>query len=530
PVFHDKTIGFFTTLYCGAFGVIALVAGRKWRIPGARFARILFAVAVVVCVAPSFLPVGWSQSASPLPLRSPEKFAVAMTFALALVAGLAFDRFRAVEFRARWTLVVTGVLASVAVAAALFPHDAGRLAVTIVGSTAHLVDTPPDPASMAARLLAPAFAEAGLLWVLTLFALDRLPRRGRREAAVALALLCLVPLAANRRIARTIRTEQLVSPSAFARFLQREDPAGKYRTLSESYYRGESRVGLEQWSTRPEGEEDTESWVLARHALMDRGTVFNFDFDVGDFARVTSLRRISFIAARQSTSASFFGSLALRWGIRYRDQDPVPGYRKFRRCGPNDWDVLPGALTDIRLAEAWREAPRPLDAASTVLSLAAGEIVIETGRTARGRARPGKVRVLEREPEKISIASDAPDPTWLFVLRGFWPYRTVLLDGRAADVVPAQLAFSAVAVPAGRHRIEWREELPGFAVSRWGPVFFVLLAGGLILRDARRRGSGSRRRSSGPELALRAPGILGSPDRSRQRRSRRLRPRACRVF
>ncbi len=487
PVFHNKLSGFFTTLYCGAFGVIALVASRKWRAPGARFARILFAAAVVVCVAPSFLPIGWSRLASPLPLRFPEKFAVAMTFALALVAGLAFDRFRSVGFRARWTYVIAGVLASVALAASLFPHDAGRLAVTIVGSSAaQLTDAPKDPVSVAARELAPAFAEAGLLWVLTLVALDRLPRPGRREAVVALALLCLVPLAANRRIARTIRTEGLVSKTPFARFLHRVDPAGEYRTLGEPNYRGAPKVAVEQWATL---EEDLESWALYSHVLMGRGTVFNIDFDVGDLARFTSLRRISFIAGRQPTSASFFGNLALRWGIRSRSQEPIPGYRRFRSCGPFDWDVLPGALTDIRLAEAWREAPRPIDAASTVLGLRPGEIVVETGRTAIGRARPGKVQVLEREPEKLSIASDAPDPTWLFVLRGFWPYRTVLLDGRPADVVPAQLAFSAVAVPAGRHRIEWREELPGFAVSRWGPVFFVLLAGGLILRDARRRAS-----------------------------------------
>ena len=485
PVFHNKLSGFFTTLYCGAFGVIALVAGRRWRAQGARFARILFAAAIVVCVAPSFLPVGWSRFASPLPLRFPEKFAVALAFALALVAGLAFDRFRAVGFRARWTFVIAGVLASVALAATLFPHDAGRLAVAIVGSSAaQLTDAPKDPVSAAARQLAPAFAEAGLLWVLTLVALDRLARPGRREAAIAIALLCFVPLAANRRIARTIRTEGLVSKTPFARFLHRVDPDGQYRTLSEPNYRAASKVAGDQWATL---EEDLESWALYSHVLTGRGTVFNFDFDVGDFARVASLRKISILAAGQPGGASFFGNLSLRWGIRFRDQDPVPGYRKFRRFGLYDWDVLPGALTDIRLAEAWREAPRPIDAASTVLALAPGEIVVETGRTARGRSRPGRVHVLEREPEKLSIATEVPDPTWLFVLRGFWPYRTVLVDGRPAEVVPAQLGFSAVAVPAGRHTVEWRELVPGGNVSRWGPVLFVLFSAALLARERKRK-------------------------------------------
>jgi hypothetical protein len=48
--------------------------------------------------------------------------------------------------------------------------------------------------------------------------------------------------------------------------------------------------------------------------------------------------------------------------------------------------------------------------------------------------------------------------------------------------VPAQLAFSAVPVPAGRHRIDWQEEVPGFDVSRWGPALFAALAIALSVR------------------------------------------------
>ncbi|HEY3124632.1 MAG TPA: hypothetical protein VGK70_11300, partial [Thermoanaerobaculia bacterium] len=55
PVFQARTIGFFTTLYSGAFCVIALTS-RRWRAPGSRFARILFSVALLLSVAPNFLP------------------------------------------------------------------------------------------------------------------------------------------------------------------------------------------------------------------------------------------------------------------------------------------------------------------------------------------------------------------------------------------------------------------------------------------------------------------------------------------
>jgi hypothetical protein len=32
-----------------------------------------------------------------------------------------------------------------------------------------------------------------------------------------------------------------------------------------------------------------------------------------------------------------------------------------------------------------------------------------------------------------------------------------------------------VPVPAGRHRMEWREGYPGLVLSRWGPVAGLLL-------------------------------------------------------
>jgi uncharacterized membrane protein YfhO len=57
----------------------------------------------------------------------------------------------------------------------------------------------------------------------------------------------------------------------------------------------------------------------------------------------------------------------------------------------------------------------------------------------------------------------------------------VEVDGRAADVFPAQIAFAAVRVPAGDHRIEWREKAPGLEISAWGPLVSALLLAGASL-------------------------------------------------
>lgn len=481
---QSRTVGYFTTLYAGAFSVVALVASRRARAAGSRFALVFFLSGVVLSVVPGFLPASWAGERSPLPLRYPEKFAVAFVLSLAILAGLAFDRLRSSPTVPRWPLLLAGLIAAMAAAAALFPDRAGALAVALVGRPgAGIPQTPADSAAAAGAQLPATLAEAGLLWVATCIALDLLRRPGPSGLRVSVVLLSLVPVAANRRIARTVPTEQISSPSAFGRFLRRADPADAYRTLGEPYYLGVSETGMRQWSTRPH--EDMETWSLYRHALMGRGTVFNIDFDLGDLARLDTLRRISSLAVRRPAGASFFGSFALKWGIRFCDQEPMPGYRVFRENSVHAWDELPGALPEVRLVESWTEEPGPVEAARTILGLEPGEVVIESGRTARGRARGGTVRMIEREPAGFVLETDSPDTTWLFVLRGYFPHRTIRVDREPIEAVPAQIAFSAVPLPPGKHEIVWRELLPGGSVSRWGPVLFVLLSAALLVRERR---------------------------------------------
>jgi len=117
--------------------------------------------------------------------------------------------------------------------------------------------------------------------------------------------------------------------------------------------------------------------------------------------------------------------------------------------------------------------------ALALAGLATDEVVLETGRAGGGAARPGLVRVLERSPERLRLETSDPDPAWLFVLRGYWGYRTVRVDGRPVETVPAQLAFTALPLPAGDHAIEWREQVPGFDASRFGPPLFAVFAAAL---------------------------------------------------
>jgi hypothetical protein len=482
PVFRYRAMGMFTSLFAGAFAVVALVASRREKAVGFRFGRVLFLIALLTSVLPSLVPAAWEKLSSPLPLRNPEKFSVALVFALAITAGLCFDLLRSGRLGpARWPLGAAGVLTALAVVALTFPEAAGWSGVHVTGDLRFEV--------AASRQIPRALAEAALLWTVTAVALDRLRRPTPLATAVAVVLLTAVPILACRKIARVVQERDLFSPPRLARILGRLDPQGAYRTLDETIYF--PPVTASMWPRDAYSDQDRLSWKRHTQALWGRGIVFNIDFDAGDFSRMEGLRRLSVRAAGSPDSELFFESFSLRGGVRYRDQRPLAGFLRFGGDAVQEWDVNDRAEPDIRLARKWIEAPLPVDSAAALLNLKEGEIVVETGRQGSGRAAPGIVHVLRRDPESLLIETVAAESSWLFVLRGFWSHRDILVDGRPVEAVPAQLAFSAVAVPAGRHRVDWRERVPGGRISRWGPAIAILLGVWLRIRAAR-PGSGRR--------------------------------------
>jgi hypothetical protein len=473
---------FFATLYCGAFACVALalaISARGARGgPGGRFGLALFGGACVLAAAGAFVPKSWGGLASPVPLRYPEKLAVPMTLALAVLAGAAFDRIRARPGRvARAALATACLLAALAAGAAALPGSV-RAAASALGASA-------AAASDAARQVPPALAEAGLGWVATGVALALLARDVPRRSAAAAALLTAVPLLATRRIARADRADAVYPPTPFARAIARRDPESVWRAVDASRYRSPSALERDASGADPEGTAlYRESWYFHTPALWRRGTVFNSDLDEGDLSRVESLRRLSAYAAAVDAGAPFFESVSLRFASRWRDQPPLPGFRRFGGAGPRDWDENAAAERDVRLLTFWREARDAVTALGAMPELSRGEVVLESGGYGRGAARPGKLTFLERSPERLVLSVSAPDRGWLFVLRGFWAHRRVRLDGAPADTVPAQLAFTALKVPAGEHRVEWVEEVPAYPASLLGPTAFALAALALTRRRA----------------------------------------------
>ncbi len=473
--FRRGAMGLFTTLYAGALAAIGLVAWRE-RAPGAAFARALALISLVLLVAPSLLAARWGGLASPLALRHPEKFAVALVLVLSFFAALLLDRPRTAGSDSRVPLAVAALLAVAAGAAALWPEAAGRLASGLVGGA--------SPAPQAAALQLPrALAEAGLLWAGTLAALALWRRPSRPARAAALMLLTLAPLLATRRIPLVVAETEAFGPTLLARWIAQEDPEAFYRTLGESIYSSSAEAAASGlgWAELPR-----ESWIYYTPILWGRGTVFNYDFDAGDLARVESLRRLSSAAFDFPEGAAFFGNLSLKFGVRRRGQPAAPGFRPFGGNTGQIWDAHDGALPDIRLATRWREEPGALAAAARLRETGAGELLLETGRRADGQAPPGTLRLIERSPERIRLQTDTPEPAWLFVLRAFWSHRDVRVDGEPVDTVPAYLAYTALPVPAGTHEIDWKESVPGGKVSRLGPLAAGIGAALLAVAAGRR--------------------------------------------
>jgi hypothetical protein len=459
---------FFATLYCGAFALVAFAVGRGGR--GSRFCAALAAVSVALAAAGTFAPAALRAMASPIPLRYPEKLVVGLVLAVSVQAGLGFDRIAAAPRRsARLALGVAAILAALALCATLVPAAVRALAATFGAGPA---------ASLQARKQGPlALADAGIGWVATFGALAILGSGSGSRRRSAAAVLAVLPLLATRRIALTDRDDAVFPPTAFARATARRDPEAAFRAVDASRYRPPSALEHAAGGSDPDGVAYARrSWYFHTPSLWGRGTIFNSDLDSGDLSRVESLRRVSAFAASDPSGASFFASLGLRFAIRYRGQDPLPGFSRFGGDALQEWDENAQALPEARLLARWREAPDAVAALKALPALAGDEVVLETGRTGAGQGQAGSVRILERSPEKLLLATSSPAPAWLFVLRAFWSHRDVRVDGQRVDPVPAQLAFTALLLPAGEHRVLWREQVPGLGLSWIGPALFAMAA------------------------------------------------------
>lgn len=117
------------------------------------------------------------------------------------------------------------------------------------------------------------------------------------------------------------------------------------------------------------------------------------------------------------------------------------------------------------------------------------EVVLEGTAPAGGACGGAPALVRDEGPERVVVEVEAPCDGWLVLSDPFYPGWEARLDGRAAEIRPADAAFRAVAVPRGRHVVEFRYRprtlLPGLAGAAFAAVAFVAFATGAAARRRR---------------------------------------------
>jgi len=84
------------------------------------------------------------------------------------------------------------------------------------------------------------------------------------------------------------------------------------------------------------------------------------------------------------------------------------------------------------------------------------EIVLPEGPVLAHDGPVGTSRIVDMRPDRVILEADLEQPGYVVLVDAFDAGWKVTLDDREAPLLRANVAFRAVSVPAGRHRVEMR--------------------------------------------------------------------------
>ena len=132
--------------------------------------------------------------------------------------------------------------------------------------------------------------------------------------------------------------------------------------------------------------------------------------------------------------------------------DPLPGTTVAYQGEGVTISAVPNALPFAFASDVIACAPGPDQAAAMLQQNGPRAAVVLETRDCPPAAN-GDVTVRARRPERVELSVDATGPTVVVLLQSYTADWTATVDGRSAPVMPADLQFQAVAVPAGRHDV-----------------------------------------------------------------------------
>ncbi len=440
-------------------------------------------------------------------LRFPQKAMVAVGLALALLAGLGYDRWASADFwkRGRRFALAIG-LAALATAGAL-----GGVLVSAEPLGAALLKPAGEAGASYPELWRPVALQLGLAAVAGagVFLAALSAARGwwapRRSAAVAAALVAATLLAAHVTLHPTAPAELIASRSPILGVLK-AGPEARLLTYdygsvpgSDERYLGHGGALLVKYQPRGWSFRAAVAYGLQQYLVPPMAARYGIcgSFDVDH---------------RGLYSRELDGLVRFAWTL---DAFPAARLRLLQLAGVTHVVALHTAGFEsyrevARFASVYAEPirllavpePRPrcslVDGVRTVARSTPEalvdpgfdfrrEVLLDAGLATRppGEGQVGECRIVAYRPDHVELEVSARRAALAVILDSFDPGWSARVDGRATPVLRADVAFRALPVPPGRHRVEmeyWPRGLTlGLALSALTAAF-VAFAGAVVVR------------------------------------------------
>jgi hypothetical protein len=407
-------------------------------------------------------------------LRYPAKYMLPAALCWSLLAGRGLQVFMetwtaASRRRAAWIVAGSVLIALVLAGAALYLRFGSSPSLDV------MVARGGDVWHVAAGRL--AWAAATLAGVGLLLRMRRRREGGALPLAAACGLLVAADLFAAGRGVNALADPTLVRyrPPVAARISADVE-------WPRLYVRQESSDQLNEWLVRAGGWDSEQAWMVGLHDLLVPpggarwriGGSYDGDFTglgqpgLGLFSLIlpalggdpTALKLLRIAAVTHVTSlreapvpgvepAGVFSSVFSRPVRLFRVPDPLP---RLYVVGA----ARRAATENIALAEM--SDPHFDPRREVILP---DRAAVQAG-TADFR---GRAALTARAMDRLAVDVELSAPGWLVVVEAWDPGWRAQVDGRASEVLPANVLFRAVALPAGRHQVEMRYHPPGLGAG-----------------------------------------------------------------
>jgi hypothetical protein len=94
-----------------------------------------------------------------------------------------------------------------------------------------------------------------------------------------------------------------------------------------------------------------------------------------------------------------------------------------------------------------------------------------------GQAADTPVKIVKEEADHVVLSLNAPVAGYVVLTDTFYPGWQATLDGRPVEILPANLAFKAVAVEAGHHELVFSYQPASFSLGLGISIAALLMAG-----------------------------------------------------